>query len=96
MKKQFKSWTLFFILGLITLIAGIVVSIMLMTGVSAPDALYGIYILLWMIPLVLAIIIDRIFVRRFGNKAVNKVQLAILASIAFLWMVRAVVNMVQG
>ncbi|AZA79738.1 hypothetical protein EG347_20745 [Chryseobacterium sp. G0186] len=96
MKRQFKNWTLFFILGLITLIVGIIIAIVLMTGVSAPDALYGMFILLWMIPVVLVIVIDRILVRKFGHKAVNKIQFFILLFIAFLWVVRALVNLVQG
>lgn len=96
MKRQFQNWTLFFILGLLTLIAGIVAAIVLMTGVSAPDALYGMFILLWMIPVVVVIIIDRILVRKFGHKAVNKIQFFILLFIAFLWVVRALANFAQG
>ncbi|MGU3373710.1 hypothetical protein [Chryseobacterium sp. M5A1_1a] len=95
-KRQFKNGTLFFILGLITLIVGIVVAIVLMTGVSAPDGLYGMFILLWMIPVVLVIAIDRMFVWKFGHKAVNKIQFFILLFIAFLWVVRALANLIQG
>ncbi|MFP3835114.1 hypothetical protein [Chryseobacterium sp. SIMBA_028] len=95
-KRQFKNWTLFLILGLLTFIIGTVVAIMLMTGVSAPDALYGIFIMLWMIPVVLVTVIDRIFVWKLGNKVVNKIQFFILLFIAFLWMVRALANLAQG
>jgi uncharacterized membrane protein len=57
-----KNWTLFLILGIAAIIIGLVVSIMLMTGVSAPDALFGMYILLGLIPVLLLVGIDRIFV----------------------------------
>lgn len=96
MKKQFKNWTLFFILGLLTLIAGIVTAIVMMAGISAPDGLYGMFIMLWMLPVVLVIISDRILVWKFGNKKVNKIQFFILLFIVFLFLVRIVANFAQG
>jgi hypothetical protein len=54
-----------------------------MTGVSAPDALFGMYILLGLIPVLLLVGIDRIFVWKFGNKIANKIQFSILAFVAF-------------
>lgn len=95
MKKQLKNWTLFFILGIVAIIIGLVVSIMLMTGVSAPDALFGMYILLGLIPVLLLVGIDRIFVWKFGNKIANKIQFSILAFVAFLWVVRFLIDLLS-
>lgn len=96
MKKQFKNWTLFFILGLITIVLGVVASIVMMTSVSASDSLYGMYILLWMIPVALVVIIDRILVSKFGNRAVNKIQFAILLLFVLLWILRAIANLMYS
>jgi len=95
MKKQFQNWTLFFILGIIAIIAGLIASLILMTGVSAADGLFGMYILFSLIPILLVIIIDRISVWKFGNKNVNKVQFSLLLLIVFLWMIRFVVNLIM-
>jgi hypothetical protein len=94
MKKQFQNWTLFFIVGITAIIAGVAASIILMTGVSASDGLFGMYILFGLIPVLLVIIIDRILVRKFGNKNVNKVEFSILLLIVLLWMVRFVINLI--
>ncbi|MFS4470841.1 hypothetical protein [Chryseobacterium sp. T20] len=93
MKKQFQNWTLFFITGIIAMIAGLIAAIVMMNGPSAPDALFGMYILFSLVPLLLVMIIDRILVWKFGNKNVNKVQFAILLFIVFLWIVRFVLNL---
>jgi hypothetical protein len=93
MKKQFQNWTLFFIAGIIAMITGLIAAIVLMNGSSAPDALFGMYILFGLVPLLLVIIIDRILVWKFGNKNVNKVQFFILLLIVFLWIVRFVLNL---
>jgi len=93
MKKQFQNWTLFFIAGIIAMIAGLIAAIVMMTGPSAPDALFGMYILFGLVPLLLVIIIDRILVWKFGNKNMNKVQFSILLLLVFLWIVRFVLNL---
>ncbi|RXM40718.1 hypothetical protein BOQ62_04560 [Chryseobacterium sp. CH21] len=90
MEKQFQNWTLFFIAGIIAMISGLIAAIVLMTRSSAPDALFGMYILFGLVPVLLVIIIDRILVWKFGNKNVNKVQFSILLLIVFLWIVRFV------
>jgi len=94
MKKQFQNWTLFFIAGIFAIITMLIASIILMTGPSAPDALFGMYLLFSLVPVLMVIIIDRILVWKFGNKNVNKVQFSILLLIVLLWMVRFVVNLV--
>ncbi|UKB78474.1 hypothetical protein [Chryseobacterium sp. MEBOG07] len=93
MKKQFQNWTLFFIAGIIAIIAGLITSIVLITGNSAADGLFGMYLLFSLVPVLLVIIIDRILVWKFGNKNVNKVQFSILLLIVFLWIVRFVLNL---
>ena len=93
MEKQFQNWILFFIAGIIAMISGLIAAIVLMTGSSAPDALFGMYILFGLVPLLLVIIIDRILVWKFGNKNVNKVQFSILVLIVFLWIVRFVLDL---
>ncbi|RQO42544.1 hypothetical protein DBR39_01310 [Chryseobacterium sp. KBW03] len=93
MKKQFQNWTLFFIAGIIAIIAGLITSIILITGNSAADGLFGMYLLFSLVPVLLVIIIDRILVWKFGNKNVNKVQFSILLLIVFLWIVRFVLNL---
>ncbi|MGE8432040.1 hypothetical protein [Chryseobacterium joostei] len=95
-KRQFENRTLFLILGLLTLIAGIVAATVLMMGVFAVNGLYGIFIMIWMIPVVLVMISDRILVWKFGNKVVNKIQFFILVFIVFLLMLRIFANLVQG
>ncbi|CAI8901608.1 hypothetical protein [Chryseobacterium sp. IT-36CA2] len=93
MKKQFQNWTLFFIAGIIAMIVGSIAAVVLMTGSSAPDALFGMYILFGLVPLLLVIIIDRILVWKFGSKNVNKVQIFILLLIIFLWIVRFMLDL---
>ncbi|MFZ4927483.1 hypothetical protein [Chryseobacterium sp. Mn2064] len=88
MKKQFKSWTLVFILGSIAIPVGFIVSIILMNGSSAPDALFGMYVLMSLIPMILVVGIDRLLVWKFGNTLVNKVEFSIMAFVALLWIVR--------
>ncbi|MGH1515919.1 hypothetical protein [Chryseobacterium sp. JK1] len=95
MKTQFKNWTLFFVAGSIAIIAGLLVSIILMNGVSAPDALFGMYILMSLLPLLLIVVIDRILVWKFGNKPVNKIQFSLVAFAAFLWMIRFVMDVIE-
>ncbi|BFO66787.1 hypothetical protein KCF3NO3_27700 [Chryseobacterium sp. KCF3-3] len=75
------------------MIAGLIAAIVMMNGPSAPDALFGMYILFSLVPLLLVMIIDRILVWKFGNKNVNKVQFSILLLIVFLWIVRFVLNL---
>lgn len=75
------------------MITGLIAAIVLMNGSSAPDALFGMYILFGLVPLLLVIISDRILVLKLGNKNVNKVQFSILLLIVFLWIVRFVLDL---
>ncbi len=78
--------------GIIGMVAGLIAAIVLMTGPSVPDALFGMHVLFSFVLLLLVIIIDRIFVWKLGNKNVNKFQFSILLLIVFLWIVRFVLN----
>jgi phosphatidylserine synthase len=88
-----KNITLFFFLGIPSILAGIIYAIILITGNSAQDGLLGIYILFGLIPVSLVILIDRLLVRKFGNQKVNKVQFSFLLFIILLWIVRAIANL---
>jgi len=66
--------TLFFVLGLLSILIGIIFSIIAFDSVSAQDGLAGMYALFGLIPVVIIMIIDRICVWKLGPKKVNKVQ----------------------
>ncbi|MEJ5090831.1 hypothetical protein GEO21_12350 [Sphingobacterium faecium] len=70
--------TIFFALSILSILIGIFISIVLYTGVSAADKLAVMYIIFGGIPVFLVMVIDRIFVWKFGAKKVNRVQLYII------------------
>ncbi|MEN5234043.1 hypothetical protein [Sphingobacterium faecium] len=70
--------TIFFALSILSILIGIIISIVLYTGVSATDKLAVMYIIFGGIPVFLVMMIDRIFVWKFGAKKVNRVQLYII------------------
>ena len=88
-----KNLTLFFIFGILSIVAGIIYAIILINGNSAEDGLMGSYILFGLIPVLLVILIDRLLVRKFGNQKVNKVQFSFLGFIILLWIIRAIANL---
>ena len=88
-----KNLTIFFILAIISIIAGLIYAMILITGNSAEDGLTGIYILLGLIPLLLLLVLDRFLAKKFGSQKVNKVQLFILLFIVILWTVRTILNL---
>jgi hypothetical protein len=88
-----KNLTPFFIIGIISIIAGLIYATILITGNSAQDGLMGIYILLGLIPLCLFMVLDRFIVKKFGNQKVNKVQFSILLFMLLLWILRLILNM---
>ena len=88
-----KNLTLFFIFGILSIVAGIIYAIILINGNSAEDGLLGIYILFGLIPVLLIILIDRFLVKRFGNQTVNKVQFSFMGFIILLWIIRAIANL---
>jgi hypothetical protein len=92
MNTLLKKPTLFFVLGILSILAGTVYAIMLIAGNSAQDGLLGIYILFSLILVLFAVIFDRFLVRKFGNQKVNKVQFSFLLLIVLLWIIRAILN----
>ncbi|HCU46729.1 MULTISPECIES: hypothetical protein [Sphingobacterium] len=70
--------TIFFALSILSILIGIFTAIVLYTGASAADKLAAMYIIFGGIPIFLLIVIDRIFVWKFGAKQVNRVQLYIV------------------
>ncbi|MGX7668762.1 hypothetical protein [Flavobacterium pedocola] len=88
MAMQFlKTTTLFFILSLIAF-SGILISSVIMINQNGMDArLQGWVNLLWLPLPVLVITIDRICVRKFGAKKVNKNELYILAILIMLFII---------
>jgi hypothetical protein len=88
-----KNLTLFFVSGILSIIAGIIYAIILINGNSAEDGLMGIYILFSLIPVSLVLLIDRLLVRKFGNQKINKVQFYFLGFVILLWILRAIVNL---
>ena len=88
-----KNLTPFFIIGIISIIAGLIYATILITGNSAQDGLMGIYISLGLIPLCLFMVLDRFLVKKFGNQKVNKVEFSILLFMLFLWILRLILNM---
>ncbi|KQX11519.1 hypothetical protein [Flavobacterium sp. Root420] len=88
-----KNLTLFFVSGVLSIIAGIIYAIILINGNSAEDGLMGIYILFSLIPVSLVLLIDRLLVRKFGNQKINKVQFYFLGFVILLWILRAIVNL---
>lgn len=88
-----KNLTLFYVLGIFTIITGMVYAIMLLDENSASDGLMGIYILFCLLPITVIVIVDRFLVRKFGNQKVNKVQFSFLGFIIVLWGLRAIANL---
>lgn len=68
-------------------------AIMLIDGNSAPDGLMGVYILFYLLPVIVLIIIDRFMVTKFGNQKVNIVEFSFLGFIILLWVVKMILNL---
>lgn len=79
--------TIFFTLSILSILIGGLIAIVLYTGVSAPDKLAAMYILFGLIPISLIIVIDRIFVWKYGAKKVNRIQLYIVIIFMLLFVV---------
>lgn len=92
MNTLLKKPTLFYVLGILSILAGTVYAILLIAGNSAQDGLLGIYILFSLILVLFAVIVDRFLVRKFGNQKVNKVQFSFLLLIVLLWIIRAILS----
>ncbi|RZK05406.1 MAG: hypothetical protein EOO46_15865 [Flavobacterium sp.] len=91
--RKLQNLTVFFVLGVMLLLIGIPYSIFLINGNSAQDGLLGIYLLFGIVPVLFVLLVDRLLVRKFGSRSVNRVQLYFFGFVALLWVVRFVVNL---
>ena len=88
MKKLYlKKITLFFGLSLIALLGLIISSIILLSYNGMNQRLQGLVNLLWLPLPILTLIIDRICVRKFEIKKINRTQFYILGIIIILFIV---------
>lgn len=79
--------TVFFVLSLVIL-AGLIISSMVMINQQGMNSrLQGWVNLLWLPLPLLILIVDRICVRKFGAKSVNKIQLYIVAILILLFII---------
>ena len=78
MKTILNKLTIFYSLGIILAIVGVIIFFILINGTGLYDAMVAGFILIGFIPLLLIIIADRVCVKRYGVKKVNKVELYIL------------------
>lgn len=76
--------TVFFILSLLTLSGLVISSVIMINQLGMNQRLQGWVNLLWLPLPVLILIVDRICVRKFGAKNVNKIQWYILAILILL------------
>ncbi|MDR2237865.1 MAG: hypothetical protein LBE92_17210 [Chryseobacterium sp.] len=86
-----RKLTLFLILGLLAILLGLIFAVVAFNSVSAVDGLAGIYTLFGLIPVAVTVIIDRIFVWKFGAKKVNKVEFYIAGGFILLF----ILNMIR-
>ena len=86
-KLYLKKITLFFGLSLIALLGLIISSIILLSYNGMNQRLQGLVNLLWLPLPILTLIIDRICVRKFEIKKINRTQFYILGIIIILFIV---------
>lgn len=81
---HFKKMTIFLVLSLIA-IAGILISSIILINTNGMDQrLQGWVNLLWLPLAIVFLIVDRLCVKKFGTRAVNKVELYILSVVILL------------
>jgi len=76
--------TVFFVLSLLTLFGLVISSVIMINQLGMDQRLQGWVNLLWLPLPVLILIVDRICVRKFGAKSVNKTQWYILVILILL------------
>lgn len=88
-----KSLTVFLVIGMLLLATGIPYSILLINGNSAQDGLMGIYLLFAIPSVLLVLLLDRFFTRKFGCNKVNQVHLYFFGMIVLLWVIRFIADL---
>ncbi|SDK92174.1 hypothetical protein SAMN04487898_11328 [Pedobacter sp. ok626] len=82
-----KKMTIFLVICLMSILGIIISSIILINTNGMDQRLQGWVNLLWLPLVILFLIVDRICVRKFGVKAVNKVELYILSIVIILLLI---------
>jgi len=85
-----KKTTVFFVISLISILGIIVSSLIMINQNGMNQRLQGWVNLLWLPLPIVILIIDRICVRKFKVKTVNRIQLHILGALIFLFTINLI------
>ena len=85
-KKELKN-TLFFTLSILSLLIIIVTSTIMINSNGMNDRLQGWVNLLWLTLPILILIIDRIFIKKYETKRVNKFQFLVLLFLMLVFLI---------
>lgn len=88
-KKELKN-TLFFTLSILSLLIIIVTSTIMINSNGMNDRLQGWVNLLWLTLPILILIIDRIFIKKYETKRVNKFQFLVLLFLMLVFIINYV------
>ncbi len=88
-KKELKN-TLFFTLSILSLLIIIVTSTIMINSNGMNDRLQGWVNLLWLTLPILILIIDRIFIKKYETKRVNKFQFLVLLFLMLVFLINYV------
>lgn len=88
-KKELKN-TLFFTLSILSLLIIIVTSTIMINSNGMNDRLQGWVNLLWLTLPILILIIDRIFIKKYETKRVNKFQFLVLLLLMLVFLINYV------
>jgi energy-coupling factor transporter transmembrane protein EcfT len=86
-KNSPKQITIFFILCIIAAIGIVISSVILMNTNGMDQRLQGWVNLLWLPLIALFFIIDRVLVKKFPPRKVNKIQLYIVVGLVLLFLI---------
>jgi len=91
MKAPFpKKTTVFFVISLISILGIIVSSLIMINQNGMNQRLQGWVNLLWLPLPIVILMIDRICIRKFELKDVNRIQLYILGTLIFLFIINVI------
>lgn len=88
-KKELKN-TLFFTLSILSLLIIIVTSTIMINSNGMNDRLQGWVNLLWLTLPIFILIIDRIFIKKYETKRVNKFQFLVLLFLMLVFLINYV------
>jgi len=94
MKKYIsEKGTIFFGVGLVTLLVSIISCVILNNSNDMDNRVAAVYIGIGIVPISIFILLDRLFVWKFGQKEVNKVELYIIGVLFILNFIRFLIYM---